>query len=332
MKQVENSVIKYSMMLLLYVMHSLGGMAQAANEKYALRIHWDNDFINLRGDGTDRYYTNGLRIDYLYTKIKKAKFPSSLLLNISDNNNNIYGWGIAQFMFTPKNIDVPDIQYNDRPYAGALYSIHSLQSINSAKEIKVISELRLGVLGPLSFAKETQTWVHRIINDTKPAGWNNQVPNDIIINYNINIEKKMLHPSKSIMVIGNIETFNGTVYNAAGAGFMLRAGKFNNYFTNLTELPATADNKTQLFLFIKPSARLVLSNALLQGGILNQPNPRDVYVLNKDQIERLVMLYDMGVTFENPKFSITVSQKFISAEFKVQYTQEFGNLVMQIKL
>ena len=200
------------------------------NEKHSLRIVWDNDFINLRGDGTDRYYTNGMRIDYFYTKKQKAKFPSSLLLNISDDNNNIYGLGIAQFMFTPKNIAVPDIQYNDRPYAGALYSILSLQSINKTNKTKVTSEIRLGVMGPMSFAKETQTWAHRVINYTKPEGWDNQVPNDIILNYNIGIEKQILQPSKKLLLVGIFETYSGTVYNAAGAGFMLRVGKFNNYF------------------------------------------------------------------------------------------------------
>lgn len=88
-----------------------------------------------------------MRIDYFYTKNRKPKFPSSFLLNISDDNNNIYGLGIAQFMFTPKNIAVPDIQYNDRPYSGALYGILSLQSINSSQKIKVTSEIRFGVIG-----------------------------------------------------------------------------------------------------------------------------------------------------------------------------------------
>ncbi len=318
------------LLLLVTLANNVG--AQASNEKHSLRILWDNDFINLRGDGTDRYYTNGLRIDYFYTKRQKAKFPSSLLLNISDDNNNIYGWGLAQFMFTPKNIAVPDIQYNDRPYAGALYSIHSLQSIDNIKKIKVTSEIRLGVIGPLSFAKETQTWAHRVINYTKPEGWHNQVPNDIILNYNISIEKQILQPSKNLLVVGVIETFSGTTYNAAGAGFMLRAGKFNNYFDNIS-VSQTKKNKSQLYVFMKPAIRVVLSNALLQGGLLNQISPQNNgYVLSKDQIERLIVLYDVGITFAKPKYSITITQKFISAEFKGQYTQEFGNLTMQFKL
>jgi hypothetical protein len=236
-------------------------------------------------------------------------------------------------MFTPRNIDVADIQYNDRPYSGALYGIHSLQSVDKSKKTRVSSEIRFGVIGPLSFAKETQTWVHNAFKYTKPLGWHNQVPNDIILNYNISIEKQMLQPSKNLLVVGIIETFSGTTYNAAGAGFMLRAGKFNNYFDSISVRQITAKNKSQLYVFMKPAIRVVLSNALLQGGLLNQINPQSTgYVLSKDQIERFIVLYDVGVTFKRPKYSVTIAQKFIGPEFKGQYTQEFGNLTMQFKL
>ena len=318
--------------LLLLLIHVSNATAQPVNSKHSLRILWDNDFINVRGDGTDRYYTNGMRIDYFYTKKQKAEFLSSLLLNVSDNNSNIYGWGLAQFMFTPKNIAVPDIQYNDRPYAGALYSIHSLQSIDKTKKIKVTSEIRLGVIGPLSFAKETQIWAHGVINYTKPLGWHNQVPNDIILNYNISIEKQMLQPSKKLLLVGIIETFSGTTYNAAGVGFMVRVGKFNDYFDEIS-VSQTKKNKSQLYVFMKPVARVVLSNALLQGGLLNQISPQSKgYILSKDQIERVVVLYEVGITFKKSKYSMTISQKSIGAEFKGQYTQEYGSLMMQFKL
>ncbi len=307
--------------------------AQSVNSKHSVRIQWDNDFINVRGDGTDRYYTNGMRIDYFYTKRRKARFPSSLLLNISDDNNNIYGLGIAQFMFTPRNIAVTDIQYNDRPYAGALYGILSLQSINSSKKTKVTSEIRFGVLGPIAFAKETQTWAHNVINYTKPMGWGNQVPNDIIVNYNISIEKQLLQPSKQILLTGLFETYSGTAYNAASAGFMLRVGKFNEYFGGISAPLPGKKKQTQLYVFMKPVARVVLSNALLQGGLINQNSDGNTgYVLSKDQIERVVVLYDVGISFEKSKFSITISQKSIGPEFKGQYTQEYGSLTMQFKL
>jgi hypothetical protein len=307
-------------------------VAQPVNQKHSFRVYMDNDFFNFRGAGTDRYYTNGIRLDYFYTKKQKAKFPSFLLLKISEDNN-IYGWGIAQFMFTPQHIDVVEIQYNDRPYAGALYGIHSLQSINTIKKIKITSEIFLGVIGPLSFAEESQTWVHRVSNYLIPKGWDNQVPNDILLNYNIHIEKQMMQPSKSILAVAIVETYSGTLYNAAGIGFMLRIGKFDNYFEEIPKSQKPTKNKFQLYVFMSPVARVVLSNATLQGGLIYQNSDRTKgYTLSKDLIERLTVLYDVGLSLELSKLNITISQKLRTAEFKGQYVQEIGNITLKINL
>jgi lipid A 3-O-deacylase len=322
-----------SFVIILLLFHCSNNVAgQLVNKARTFRIYLDNDFLNFRGSGTDRYFTNGLRMDFFYTKKQKAKFPSSVLLKISEDNN-VFGWGIAQFMFTPKHIDVKEIQYDDRPYAGALYMIHSLQSINSLQNIKITTEMFFGVIGMLSLAKESQTWVHEIINYTKPEGWENQIPNDLILNYNINIEKQMLNPSKSILLVGFVETFSGTLYNAAGVGFMLRIGKFNNYLEGVSISQGSSKSKLQLFVFMKPIARIVLSNALLQGGLIHQLSAKnDTYKLDKDQLERLNVLYNVGLNFEMSKFSISISQKLQTAEFKGQYVQEVGNVTMIVKL
>ncbi len=304
-------------------------VGQSFNHPHSLRIFLDNDFLNFRGAGTDRYYTNGIRIDYFYSKQKKPKFPSFLLLKISEKNN-VYGWGLAQFMFTPKHIDISEIQYADRPYAGALYAIHSLQSINPVENIKITTELFLGVIGPWSLAEESQTWIHGAFNYTIPQGWNNQISNDLILNYNINIEKQLLFPSKRILLVGVVETFSGTLYNAAGIGFMLKIGKFNNYFEGTSNPQSNSENKFQIFVFMRPVARVVLSNALLEGGLIYQMSAQTgAYTLDKDQIERLTVLYDVGLNFEMPKFSISISQKLRTAEFKGQYVQEVGNITMK---
>jgi hypothetical protein len=245
----------------------------------------------------------------------------------------VYGWGLAQFMFTPQNISLADIQYDDRPYGGALYAIHSLQSIDTAQRIKVTTELFLGVIGPISLAEESQTQVHRLINYTKPEGWDHQVSNDIIVNYNITIEKQILYPSKRILLVGFIETYSGTLYNAAGLGFMLRIGKFKDYFSGIEKPTGHLKNKYQLYVFMKPIARVVISNALLEGGLINELTAsQEGYTLNKDQIERLTVLYDVGLTFEMPKFSISIIQKLRTAEFKGSHSQEVGNITLQFKL
>jgi hypothetical protein len=81
---------------------------------------------------------------------------------------------------------------------------------------------------------------------------------------------------------------------------------------------------------MRPVARVVLSNALLEGGLIYQMSSQTgAYTLDKDQIERLTVLYDVGLNFEMPKFSISISQKLRTAEFKGQYVQEVGNITMK---
>jgi hypothetical protein len=319
-------------LLVILALYSSIAFTQPEREAKSLRVFLDNDFLNFRGAGTDRYYTNGVRIDYFFAKKRKPKFPSSILINISKDNNNVYGWGLAQFMFTPQDITLPIIQYNDRPYGGALYAIHSLQSVDTAKKIKITTELFLGVMGPISFAEESQTLVHQIIGSPKPEGWDNQVSNDIILNYNITIEKQLLYPSKSILLVGLVETYSGTLYNAAGVGFMLRVGKFNKYFSGADKSLNSTKNKFQLYVFMKPIARVVIGNSLLEGGLINQATEgQEGYTLNKDQIDRLTVLYDVGLTFELPKFSVSFIQKMRTPEFKGSHSQEVGNITVQFK-
>jgi len=44
------------------------------------------------------------------------------------------------------------------------------------------------------------------------------------------------------------------------------------------------------------------------------------------------VLYDVGLNFEMPAFSISISQKLRTAEFKGQYVQEVGNITMKFNL
>lgn len=326
------NISKFLQLLLALIVYSCYAAGQLTNEKQSLCIFLDEDYLNFKGAGTDRYYTYGLRIDYFFFKKKKPGFPSNCLLKISQERN-VYGWGAAQLMFTPKNIRTTEIQYNDRPYAGALYGVHSLQSFDDTRKIKITSEILLGVIGPLSLAEETQILGHRLVNYIKPNGWRNQVPNDLIVNYNISMEKQVLLPSKKILVNAVIETFSGTLYNAAGIGFMMRLGKFNSYFENVNPQGKSKRDKFQLYMYSKPVARVVLSNALLQGGLMNQVNhQKKGFTLNNDQVERLVVLFDAGITCEVQKFSVTIRQKMSTAEFKGQSAQEVGNITLQFKL
>lgn len=248
---------------LLFVINPIRLHAQTDNLP-SVNLSVENDFFLFKGDGTDRYYTNGIKLEYFYHK-EKRKCLSALLLQISEDRNT-FSWGIAQNMFTPSRIDIKTVQYDDRPYAGALFAIHSLNSYDYSKKIKIKTEIDLGVIGPLSLADKTQIWIHKLIKDEKPQGWENQVPNDIIINYNIEIEKELIDVRDRLTVAGTLESYVGTMYDAMGAGFLLKTGKVKTMFED-TDKSLPAKKKHQIYLLFKPTIRVIYFNALLQGGI-----------------------------------------------------------------
>lgn len=218
-----------------------------------LVVSGDNDFINLRGEGTNQYYTNGTRKAMFYAKPEKREFLTSLLIPLTEGSDNIYGIGINQLMFTPTDISRIDITYGQRPYAGILFLNNTLISSDYSRKQKLTTETGLGVIGPASFAKETQTFIHRLINYQKPLGCDNQVKNDIIISYHVQYEKQLLNPSDKFEMIGLIGADVGTLTNSITTGLTFRAGKNNSYFSNYEkpgmELNTGDINKYKKFQF-----------------------------------------------------------------------------------
>lgn len=321
---------KWIIAIIFLVLHSETLLSQALEGTTHVSLTTENDLFSLPTGTTDRYYTNGLRMDYFFTKEGRS-FPSSLLLKISDDKN-VYSWGLAQYMFTPSQIDIEAIQYEDRPYAGALFAIHALNSYDYSKKIKLTSDFYIGVTGPLGPAEETQIAVHGLFNYTKPEGWKNQVPNDIIINYNLRLEKEIVYVPEKLFVTGAIETFTGTLYNAMGAGFSLRVGKVHNFLEAKTE-SSTRKNKSHFYVMLKPTVRVIYFNALLQGGIItNLKNTHEGYVLEKDQVERINVFTEVGVVYTRPKMNISFMQKMRTAPFKGGNAIEFGSISVAFKL
>jgi lipid A 3-O-deacylase len=329
--------MRYYFIILSFIFIWSEVIAQKKNAIQVLKISEDDDFFNLRGEGTDRGYSSGLKIELYYTKNVKAKFPSNLLMKITGDADNIYGWGLTQNLFTPNNIASKEIQYKDRPYAGVTYFSHILISSDNIKRQKLTTSLSLGAIGKYSFGKEIQTWVHGIINYQKPQGWDNQIKSDVILNYLINYEKLIFSPSKNLEIIGNVGGNVGTMYNNIGVGLQFRAGMFNSYFSNY-ERPTFKGNTTageskrkfQFFFYMKTDATAVMDNSTLQGGFFSHDS--SPYTISKDDIKRIFMQYEYGIVLAKNRFGIAFFEKIRTPEFDGYFTQQIGNLTLYIGL
>ena len=245
-----------------------------------LRIYEDDDFINIRGQGTDDAYTNGTRIDFFYTKKKTGrKLIDRLLPTAGDSSIDVFGWGAMEVMYTPDNIADPDYQPNDYPWSGGLFATHTLYSYNPRKKYDLQTELVGGIMGPAALGKQLQTSVHRLIKCQLPMGWSHQFRDAPLLNINFTAEKQLAAAGSFLEVIGGAQASAGTMLNGLAVYPLIRIGKMTPYFHGyLGQYSATGTGQNrrrgfQFYFIVRPEAELVITNALLEGGVFtSNPN------------------------------------------------------------
>lgn len=298
-----------------------------------IRVYEDNDFFLPPRAQTDRYYTNGTRIDLFYTKSQR-KFLSKLLIPLSTQSDNLYGVGLTHQMYTPTDITQSQVIVGDRPYSATLYASHSLTSSSDSLGHRLTTEISFGVMGPSAFGKEVQTWIHDVFNYAKPQGWDNQLKDGIIINYLIQYEKRIVQPSPKIEIIGLIEANVGTLSNNLALGLTFRAGLFSSYFSNYEKVgmrkgasERAAYQKVQFYFYMRPLCRAVMDNSLLEGAGFYSPGT-NVYAISKDEVKRVLMQFEYGVVMGYKRFGISSGQKLKTAEFTNAYDQQIANITL----
>jgi hypothetical protein len=297
-------------------------------DRHLIRLYEDNDFINIKGDGTDQGYSSGLKLDYYHEASRS--FLSTWFTRDHPGTINTFHMGLSQLIFTPHNLETDSIQQDDYPYTGALFSDFDIRLDDpDAKEgLKVL--FQAGIMGPSTKTKEVQQFIHRVIGDEKPNGWDNQLPDDILLNLSITGEKEIFHIGKWAEAIGGGEISAGSMLNEAVVYTFIRAGKINPYFEGFIshftgrELRNGQRKKnTQFYLTIRPSLSCTFYNSLLQGGLILKKQGN--YFA---EIQHFTTGIDYGAVLSTGKFSITFTQRVFSSRVKGQGSQEVGNISM----
>jgi lipid A 3-O-deacylase len=175
------------------------GMLLAAEARARMpdevRLYEENDFFNWFTQQTDRYYTQGARIEALWSGQSSG---SDFLPGITHEDwcrlacgeefrrgNVEAGVAVGQNIYTPADITIARPQPYDRPWAGLLYGSRIARisydepRLNARRRDSI--EVALGIVGPASLAAEAQTWWHEVIEDDRPAGWANQLRNEPVL-------------------------------------------------------------------------------------------------------------------------------------------------------
>jgi lipid A 3-O-deacylase len=263
-----------TLFLLIVLMTGAARAQDTSRYRTMVRMYEDNDFMDLWGNGSDKGYTNGTRLDIFYNKKRPSRFfIDRWMPKAGDSSVNTFGWGIMQMMVTPNDLSKRNPDKDDYPYSGALFVVHSLHASNPIKKYNIQTEWLIGVMGPPSLAEQAQKFMHRLIHYQKPMGWDYQLPTDLILNLNLAAEKLLAH-NNSMELIGGARVVGGTALNGAALYSLFRIGKMQSYFDGFIS-QYNGGKHRQIYFVLRPAVEWMLSNALIEGGLFTRSKNND---------------------------------------------------------
>lgn len=327
------------------------------------RIYEENDVFNWFTEPTDRYYTQGLKVEWLSPSqdvdadflpgVTHADLCSLFCGDGGADGGTVVnaGYGFGQNMYTPAVIAISAPQPYDRPWAGLLYGSriarisYADKSLNAQRQDRV--EVALGMVGPASLAKETQILWHDLIGVGRPNGWDNQLRNEPVVQ--LRYETALRWPKEEgghADIIPRLRANLGNALTSLEADVTGRIGwNLSDFGVRTIGAPAPA-----------ASAMVGPTNALTGGGLLPSANlflragvkavahniflDGNTFASNDIRIDRKPFVPELAAGVEANLFaSVWLTFQFIrrGSEFEDRRgrdapAQEFGSITFAILL
>lgn len=295
-------------------------------------IQYENDFL---GGRSDKYYSQGLEISYA----KQGDTPN-LLVNIADviptyevGQRHGVTYLIGQKVFTPEDIQNPELQADDRPYAGYLYgAVNYINSVELTADLQHVNflELSIGLIGPDALGEDVQNYLHEMIKTDLAEGWDHQLHNELTLGASYAHKWRHFFNSRQILqteLSPHAAVVIGNVYTYVAGGIMLRWGKglkrdmgppnIRPGFLGSTYFVPRFD--PNWYFYLGHEIRLVERNIFLDGNT----NVDSHRVDKRNLVGDLVV----GFAFHVNKMRFAISHIIRSKEFEQQPEySKFGSL------
>jgi len=310
--------MKYYRYLSFFFLILLGCSAQAQNFKNELGFNSDND--SYLGQGSDRYYTNGLFLNFRHAP-DQQQLKEGL-------EKKIYSFTLGQQMFNPYSGYAPDPAKQDRPFAGYLFAEAGLQLLYSNESI-LKTKVQVGTTGKNSLAEAGQKLLHKTFGFYETGGWDEQIRNELAINLSAQYTRLLTRFAEDAVDLSLDSYANlGTTFSGAGAGLLIRTGKINQLF-NAAYSNAVIGNqpktkalvKHEIFFYARPQLNVVAYDATIQGSMFNNSSPVTFGA------KPIVFSQLLGINYSSQRFSADYSMTFKTKEVKSSAAaHQFGTI------
>lgn len=314
------------------VVFSLPALAENTDSTGRLSFVFENDFFA----GNDRNYTNGIKFIWIPDNATEPPKWASKAANIipwfPKGNSLKHGYAFGQSIFTPDNISVKNPHKDSHPYAGWLYATMGVASEKN-NQLDLVT-FTLGIVGPAAMAKDSQKFIHKLIDSDDPKGWDTQLENELgfilthkhiwrgVKSFSLDKYKLDISPYTGLS-LGNIHT-------NASIGATLRFGKNlpNDFGPPRVQpsMPSGTDfnpssMQTNWYAFVGFEGQAVARDIFLDGNTFRESRSVDKKPLVAD--------IQFGVVFDWKDFRLGYTHVFRTKQFTTQKsTDGFGSITM----
>ncbi len=280
--------------------------------------------------GTDRYYTGGFKLGWMSNDLKDYRHKPLLkwlpFVNNEEFQHAIFV-SLRQAVYTPDDITQIELIEDDRPYAGILYLSVGIHSIG--QRWMETWEFNLGVIGPHSYAEQSQKLIHKIFNGDTPKGWRHQLKDELAMELIYERKWKLFRTESSkglgFDLIPHFGTGLGNVYIYASTGTQIRFGwNLPDDFGPFIIRPGGDRNfglkrrgRFGIHVFAGVDGKAIARNIFLDGNTI-----RDSHRVDKRPYSLDIML---GLGMRVGQFNISYAFVFWTKRFKTEANEHvFG--------
>ncbi|MGB3546586.1 MAG: lipid A deacylase LpxR family protein [Saprospiraceae bacterium] len=284
--------MRFFLFLLPIFLLSFARLSGQETGNHYVQLTYANDYFT----ATDYYFTQGIRLEYGMGR---------------------HTFFVGQEGYTPTSIRADRILVGDRPYAGSLY-LGARRTGVWGVNLEYRSEILAGVIGPWSLAAAEQKWIHRQTGNVEPMGWDFQIANDVLLNYQFNVDKTF-YSGRFLRIAAGGEGRIGTYRTRLGARTDIELGLLKNGAGKATRFGAA--------FYLTPDAYIPLYDATLQGGLFNRSSP---YTIPVGDVERVVGRLTGGIRIKLGRSRIDFSHTYLTREFSTGRPHAYGTATIRV--
>ena len=280
----------------------------------SLSLHTEND-VYFPPTDYDRYYTAGHSLSYTSMDFENSFLDYIGLLSFTWNEKLAkFSVSISQEIHTPDSKTKNPAPKGDGLYGGYLYATLGVHHYNDYF-LESLS-LELGVVGPWSFAQQTQNFIHSLLKLYKMPGWDTQIQNEFIFNLYHRFMYRFSIVDNVLELLPYSELALGNAHIYAGIGLNLRIGyglreDFGITKVRTSNVGITTGRGFRFYILAGINERIIGRNIMIEGNSFGGKR-------SDLEIKRFVYEASLGALIGYYGFGLSYVYSFRQEEFATQ--------------